>query len=306
VHHHSRPKCRYHARPANIAVPDHGIGISHSRGVMNGLPARVAVGLAGAATISMAARRAGALSPGGALAATGVGTAVVAGSGIRGGAMLVAFFTSSTLLGRLPTAGPLDQQRGRERDAVQVVANGGVAAVLALLSTWTQMPDRSLLAAGFGGAIATATADTWATEIGSRSRARPRSIRTLRLTRAGASGGVTLAGIAASAMGAALIAGMAPAPFAPVSRRPSMQAIPIALGGFVGALVDSLLGATVQEVRFCDGCAVETEERVHRCGAQSRLRRGVPWCDNDVVNGLATAAGATAAIFLQDAMPTRR
>ena len=273
---------------------------------MNGLPARAKIGLASATIISLAARRAGALSPDGALAATGVGAAVVAGLGIRGGTMLVAFFTSSTLLGRIPTPVRLDQQRGRERDAVQVVANGGVAAVLALLSSWTQTPNRSLLVAGFGGAVATATADTWATEIGSRSRARPRSIRTLRLTRVGASGGVTVVGLMASAVGAALIAGMAPRPFAPVSRQLSTHAIAIALGGFIGALVDSLLGAIVQEVRFCDGCAVETEERIHHCGAQSRPLRGVPWCDNDVVNGLATAAGATASILLLVAMPARR
>jgi uncharacterized membrane protein len=60
------------------------------------------IGLIGASTISLAARSAGALSPGGTLAATGVGATVVAGSGIRGGTMLVAFFISSTLLGRLP------------------------------------------------------------------------------------------------------------------------------------------------------------------------------------------------------------
>ena len=181
---------------------------------MNGLRARATIGLAGAAIIALAARRAGALSPGGTLAATAVGGATVAGSGIRGGTMLVAFFVSSTLLGRLPATTHLEQQRGRERDAVQVMANGGVAAGLALASSLTQGWTRSLLITGFGGAVATATADTWATEIGSRSRTRPRSIVTMRPTAAGASGGVTIAGLAASAVGAALIAGIASPPFA--------------------------------------------------------------------------------------------
>ena len=273
---------------------------------MDRLRARATIGLAGAATISLAARRVHALSPSGALAATAVGATVVTGSGIRGGAMLVAFFVSSTLLGRLPAAASLDQRRGRERDAVQVMANGGVPAVLALMSSLTQGRNRSLLIAGFGGAVATATADTWATEIGSRSRARPRSIQTLRLTAPGASGGVTVAGLAASAVGAALIAGVASAPFAPSTRHASRRVIPIVLGGFAGSLADSMLGATVQEVRFCDACAVETEERVHRCGARTRPTRGAAWCDNDVVNGLATAIGAMAAILLEIAMPNRR
>jgi uncharacterized protein (TIGR00297 family) len=273
---------------------------------MDGLRARATVGLAGAAAISQAACRAHALSASGALAATAVGTTVVTWSGIRAGAMLVAFFVSSSLLGRLRAAAHLDQRRGRERDAVQVMANGGVAAVLALLSSVTQRRHRSLLFAGFGGAVATATADTWATEIGSRSRARPRSVRTFRPTARGASGGVTVAGLTASAVGAALIAVIASAPFATRSRPGSMRAIPIVLGGFIGALVDSMLGAIVQEVRFCDACAVETEERIHRCGAVTRPLRGAPWCDNDVVNGVATAAGAMAAILLQVAIPNRR
>jgi uncharacterized protein (TIGR00297 family) len=273
---------------------------------MDRLRARATIGLVSAGAVSLAARRVRALSPSGALVATVVGATVVTGSGIRGGAMLVAFFISSTLLGRLPAAAQLDQRRGRERDAVQVMANGGVAAVLALLSSLTQGRTRSLLIAGFGGAVATAAADTWATEIGSRSRARPRSIRTWQPTTPGASGGVTAAGLAASAVGAAFIAGMAAAPFAATSRHASMRVIPIIVGGFVGALADSMLGATVQEVRFCDACAVETEERVHRCGAQTRHTRGAPWCDNDVVNGLATATGAMASILLEAAMPDRR
>jgi uncharacterized protein (TIGR00297 family) len=265
---------------------------------MDGLRARVIFGLAGAAAISLAARRVRALSTDGALVATAVG-ATVAGSGIRNGVMLVAFFISSTLLGRLPATVRLEQRRGRERDAVQVMANGGVAALMALASSLARDPSRSLLIVGFGGAVATATADTWATEIGSRSCMRPRSVLTLRPTVPGASGAVTMAGLTASAVGAALIAGLASASFTGTSRHPSRRAIPIALGGFTGALVDSVLGATVQEVRFCDACAVETEERVHRCGAQTRVTRGAPWCDNDTVNALATAAGATMAILVQ-------
>ena len=264
------------------------------------------MGLAGAAAISLAARQVRALSPSGALAATAVGGTVVAGSGIRGGAMLLAFFTSSTLLGRLPTSFHLEQRRGRERDAVQVLANGGVAAVLALASSLTRRQFRSLFIAGFGGAVATATADTWATEIGSRSRTRPRSILTFRPTVPGASGGVTMAGLTASVAGASLIAGLASA--WPISRfrQTLMQAIPIALGGFMGALVDSVLGATVQEVRFCDACIVETEERVHRCGSRTRVTRGAPWCTNDAVNAIATVTGAAVAILIEFAAPSQR
>ena len=106
-------------------------------------------------------------------------------------------------------------------------------------------------------------------------------------------------GLTASAVGAALIAGLAAAPLTSASRHAPMRAVPIAVGGFTGALVDSMLGATVQEVRFCDACAVETEQRVHRCGARTRVTRGASWCDNDMVNVIATAVGAAAAILVE-------
>jgi uncharacterized protein (TIGR00297 family) len=240
-----------------------------------------------------------ALSPSGALAATAVGGSVVAGSGIRGAGMLLAFFITSTLLGRLPAGDHLEQRRGRERDAVQVMANGGVAAILALASSLPRERTRSLFMAGFGGAVATAAADTWATEIGSRSGTQPRSIVTFQPAAPGASGGVTVAGLVASVVAAALIGLMASVPTASATHRQSPRAIPIALGGFTGALVDSVLGATVQEVRFCDSCCVETEERLHRCGAHTRVLHGARWCDNDMVNAIATAAGATTAMFAQ-------
>jgi len=266
---------------------------------MDGLPIRAVVGFAGAAAFSLAARRARALSPSGAIAATAVGGTVVTGSGIRGGGMLITFFITSTLLGRLPAGEHLEQRRGRERDAVQVMANGGVAAILALLSSFSRERTRSLLLAGFGGALATAAADTWATEIGSRSGTQPRSIVTCQPTTPGASGGVTVTGLAASAVATTLIAQLASAPNASTAHHPSPRAIAIALGGFTGALIDSLLGATVQEVRFCDTCLVETEEPLHCCGTQTRVLRGARWCDNDMVNAIATAAGATTAMLAQ-------
>src|SRR4051794_14835512 len=267
--------------------------------MMDRLSVRAAVGFAGAAAFSLAARQVRALSPSGAFAATAVGGTVVAGSGIRGGGVLLAFFITSTLLGRLPAGAHLEQRRGRERDAVQVVANGGVAAILALASSLSRERTRLLLLAGFGGALATAAADTWATEIGSRSGSQPRSILTLQPTAPGASGGITVAGLAASAVAASIIARLASAPVASTVRYRSPQVIAIALGGFTGALVDSVLGATVQEVRFCDTCLVETEEPLHRCGAQTRVLRGARWCDNDMVNAIATAAGATTAVLAQ-------
>lgn len=262
---------------------------------MGGFRNRATFGVFAAAVVSVAARRAHALSRGGAVVATILGGAVFAGMGVRGGATLVVFFLSSTLLGRLPVSRALEQRRGNERDAVQVIANGGIAAALALASSVARRQVHPICVAGFGGAVAAATADTWATEIGSRSRTRPRSIVTLRTVAPGASGAVTLAGLAASAAGAALIAGLTSAGFRRAQGQIRSQVIPILLGGFTGALADSVLGATLQEVRFCDACSRETEQLTHDCGARTRPIRGASWCDNDTVNMIATALGAATA-----------
>src|SRR5688572_12587807 len=105
-----------HVPRTSIAAPEHWPWDGNYRTLMDGLRARAIFGLAGAAAISLAGRRVRVLSPDGALAATAVGATVVAGSGIRNGVILVAFFISSTLLGRLPATVRLEQRRGRERD----------------------------------------------------------------------------------------------------------------------------------------------------------------------------------------------
>jgi uncharacterized protein (TIGR00297 family) len=256
---------------------------------------RVAFGTLAAATIAAVARRQRALSPAGAVAATAVGGAVVVGGGWRMGASLVAFFSSSSLLGRLPRGNSdLEQQRGNERDVIQVLANGAVSAVLAVASGAVPSPLRPLLRCGAAGAIAAAAADTWATEIGSRSRQYPRSLTTRRPMPRGASGGVTVVGLAASLGGAALAA----VPLMVGGQDRFDSPLPIILGGIAGSLVDSLLGATWQEVRICDLCGKETEQRIHRCGTPTRRLRGRHWCDNDVVNAMAGAAGALTAMAL--------
>jgi uncharacterized protein (TIGR00297 family) len=217
------------------------------------------------------------LSPAGAAWAAAVGLAVAAGTGWRGFALLAVFLATSSAL----TPG------GGRRRPVQVLANGGIAALCALTAPW--LPGA---AAACAGAIAAATADTWSTEIGRRSRRAPRMITTFAPVPAGTSGGVTVAGTFGGAAGAALIAltafatGLVAAPALPW----------VAAAGVAGMLADSVVGATLQVRWYCGACGAVTESRDHDCGAGTLARyRGVAWIGNDTVNVAATLAGALGA-----------
>jgi len=168
-----------------------------------------------------------------------------------------------------------------------VLANGGVAAACALLAMRYGLP----LLAAFAGAFAAASADTWGTEIGSVLGGVPRSIATLRPVAAGLSGGVTFAGTLAEIVGAAAVALASTAIDARLF-------VPVFAGGVAGAFVDSLLGATVQSLRFCPRCARACETDPHACGAATAPQRGASWFGNDAVNFAATLAGALAAGLL--------
>jgi uncharacterized membrane protein len=101
---------------------------------------------------------------------------------------------------------------------------------------------------------------------------------------------VTLYGIGASAGGALLI-GATTLLFMVAERGVWLVALlPAALvGGVVGSLVDSLLGATVQAMYLSP--TGETEKRASRDGVCYPLLRGWRWMNNDTVNFLSSLAG---------------
>jgi len=255
-------------------------------------PVGLALGFLLAAVVAWMAYRLGSLSGGGAMAATVVGGLTIGAGGALPGGLLILFFVSSSLLSRWgerrKRSVEVHFEKGGRRDEGQVLANGGVAALLALGYGLTSQP---VFLAGIAGALAAATADTWATEIGVGAGRRPRLITTGRPAERGTSGAVSGAGILAAVGGAGFIGLAAAWGFAAPA-----AAMVVTVAGFLGAAIDSLLGATVQAMFYCPRCGKETERHpFHSCGTETQRIRGWPWLRNDGVNLAASLVGAMVA-----------
>lgn len=252
------------------------------------------IGVALAAVIAAAAYLAGSLSGGGALAALVVGGLTFGLGGWPAASLLLGFFISSSLLsavGKRRKRGLSEKfAKGARRDALQVLANGGLAAAMAVgFSLWKS--DVWMVA--MAGALAAANADTWGTELGVLSSQRPRMIFGAGTADVGASGAVTWAGEAASLAGAALIGLLAAGSLG------LLAGLTALLAGFLGATTDSLLGASLQAVYWCPQCQKETERHpLHSCGTATTQIRGTSWLNNDAVNFIASLTGAACAAGL--------
>jgi uncharacterized protein (TIGR00297 family) len=254
-------------------------------------------GVLAAALIALGAWRFGMLAPSGAVAAMILGSLVFGAGGLAWAVPLITFFLLSSLLSRgsrrlraRQAAFETVFEKGSRRDAGQVVANGGVAGLLALVYLIDPAP---ILYIGYFGALAAAAADTWGTEIGVLSRGRVISVATLREVEPGRSGGISLGGTL-GAVGGALSVALSGF----LSPLWSASIVPLVVGsGLAGMLADSLAGATVQALYLCPVCGVVTE-RTRHCETPTTLVQGIRMIGNDPVNIICTTVGALVAMLL--------
>lgn len=257
------------------------------------------IGFALGISIAALAWRVKALSTSGAVGAALNGGLIFGLGGLAWASLLLTFFISSSALsatfrGRKTAMGE-KFSKGSRRDLAQVLANGGLGALL--VTAQTLFPGESWLWFAYAGAIAAVNADTWGTEVGVLSPSAPRLITNGRRVESGTSGGITPLGSLAS-LGGALLVGLVGALFTPQGERGTLI-LAAALGGLVGSFFDSLLGASVQSIYYCPGCQKETERHPeHSCGRETVQLRGWRWLDNDAVNFLSSMVGAGAALGL--------
>ena len=193
-----------------------------------------------------------------------MGVVIIFSAGVNWLLLIVLFLVMSLLATKYSKKykRSLGQFEGR-RTSKNVLSNGVVACFMAAFGGY-YLP----FVGGFIGAIATATADTLASEIGVLD-AHPRLITTFQKVDPGTNGAVSVLGTTVGVVGAAIIGivafllGIVPTP---------LSAITVSvISGFVGCFADSILGAVFEN-------------------------RGL--ITNEHVNLMATIVGAVAGILL--------
>jgi len=213
----------------------------------------------------------------------GMFAAMVAGTFIYGlgnwktALIVLAFFiTSAAISGKWKIQSP-DLPNKARRNGLQVWANGFWLLICLIL---VSLFDQNIFLIGALASIATATADTWGTELGSNKTSATYLITTFENVKPGDDGGISFRGTIAAVGGSAMIAALSVYFF-------SLQFyifLCILIAGFLGSVADSYFGAIFQKNN--SSIAVPF----------SRVKIQI---DNNLVNGLATGCGALLAIILK-------
>mmetsp|Transcript_3887 Transcript_3887/g.9523 ORF Transcript_3887/g.9523 Transcript_3887/m.9523 type:complete len:287 (+) Transcript_3887:429-1289(+) len=263
---------------------------------------RTAGALSIAGLLALGGYRKRSLSPSGAVAAFLTG-AVHFLAGPRLAYTLIAFFISSSALTKFQSGKKKELEHNHKeggcRNWVQVLANSLFASVLcALLLVCTDslekvidlkaQPLESAILVAFIGHYACCNGDTWASEIGILSKKKPYLVLNLRPVPHGTNGGISVLGLTASAAGGLFI-GLCFWLFGALlgvhSRRENLLVIAIGcVGGFLGSLIDSLLGATVQYSGWCS----KERKVVETPGPTVTRISGLNILDNHQVNFLSS------------------
>ncbi len=227
------------------------------------------------------------LTLGGAVTAFLVGFFIYTSLGLKGWLILLFFFISSVVLGKISK-----KEKSEKRDFSQVIANGAIAAFSALY--WHYSFNNVALIM-FGSSIASVTSDTWASEVGFLTKGQTFSILNFRRVEKGSSGGVSFLGTVSSVVASLVVATLWYASFSPYFAKGEIfLALIVALSGVMGSLVDSFMGATLQG-HYLDE---ENNKVVEKDSGKFPLIRGFRWVDNDVVNLVSNGFGVGLSVVL--------
>ena len=182
-----------------------------------------------------------------AVTATILGFLVALASGLKGISMLAAFFVLSVLatshkkaeklkIHPAESAGSPEVEK-TGRDSWQVLANGGIAGITAIL-VLLNPENSSYYLLMMAASLASALADTLSSELGTLYGSRFFNVITFKKEAKGLDGVISIEGTIIGAIGAGIIA-LIYAGF-------GKTALTVALAGILGNLTDSILGALLE------------------------------------------------------------
>lgn len=218
------------------------------------LAARLAVGAAVNALLTLAALAVGGVDRSGAWVGAALGTLLWACLDGRGFALLFAFFalgTAATKVGyEVKARARLAQEKGGRRGARNALAKTTVPVLCALFAATTD--HGALFALAAAAAFATAAADTVSSEIGQVYGRRTFLLTTLRAVPRGTQGAVSLEGTLAGLGAAGVVGG---AGWAVGLLSPAGVAVVVA-AALLATTLESLLGSTLEQRGLLDNESV--------------------------------------------------
>jgi uncharacterized protein (TIGR00297 family) len=239
----------------------------------------------------------------GAVATFLLGTTIFGIGGVEWTVPLLTFYLLSSVLSKLgkkrKAKFDLVFEKGSQRDAGQVYANGGIAWIMMIIFSLTNDPA---IFFAYLGTLAAVQADTWATEIGTM-WPNPKAwlVTTFKEVPVGTSGGVSVPGTSGAFLGSLFICASALAVNVKwMSEFGVLQSfLLIGFSGLLASLVDSFFGATVQ-AQYFDPIREKLTERTHSLSpdgvlVENRLLKGTPLVNNDLVNTLCALSGSALA-----------
>lgn len=198
--------------------------------------------------------------------------------GIVGAVIALAFFISSSLISKDLISEENLLSRKFRRDGIQVWSNGFWFS-LWIIVWFLSKVDAFLVAAV--ASMASATADTWASEIGEHHvKGKTWLITTLNYVKPGTDGGISFIGTLASLIGAFFIGGI----FWMMSPTASIISfLLISVSGFLGSVTDSWFGAKIQ--------GSELHNSIKKLFGQR-----LSYVDNNIVNWMAAGSASIVAL----------
>ncbi len=238
---------------------------------ISGIHLWISLGVFGLGVIAVKLK---ALKLDGAMAAVLMGVVLMISPDPLWAAPPLTLFVVGTLLSKMP--GKFEQS-SNARNAVQVLANGGIPTLFLMCFFSTQ--NLGFLIGGMAG-FAAALSDTASSEIGTRYQQKTYSILSFSNVPSGLSGGISLIGLFAGVIFSFLMAAVA----VNISKHINLYLFAlIGAAGFVGNLVDSVVG-DIWQIKYKSTASSEWSDN---SGSEVFETRGHNIVTNDFVNFIA-------------------